>query len=144
MAAIAVVVIGGGSGIEPTVPMAESLTVAVVAGATMASLPTPLMTTTSILALIALALALALPWTRIRRRGGGCTVMHLICCCHGPCHWCHLCLHSQDDCTKEVGSSNRQGRNANIHCREEVGHNNPISMEVTKGQPVQRGNQPAC
>jgi hypothetical protein len=48
--------------------------------ATMASSPPPPMMTTAILALI--ALALALPWTRIRRRGGGRAMNHLIHCCH--------------------------------------------------------------
>jgi hypothetical protein len=44
---------------------------------------------TAILTLIALALALALPWTRIGRRGGGRTMMRLICLCHiNP--WLHV------------------------------------------------------
>jgi hypothetical protein len=59
------------------------------AAATMASLPPPTTTTTAILALI--TLALALPWTRIRRQGGGHTVMRLIRCCHANL-WLHVPL----------------------------------------------------
>jgi hypothetical protein len=88
-------------------------------------------TTTAILALI--ALALALPQTRIGRPGGGHAVTHLIRRCHGRRHWCHLCLHSQDNGTKEDGRGDRQGRNANIHGGEEVGHHDPIGVEVTQG-----------
>jgi hypothetical protein len=59
--------------------------------------------------------------------------MRLICCCHGRRHWCHLCLHSQDTGAKEDSRSNRQGRKAYIHGREEVGHHNPIGVEVMQG-----------
>jgi hypothetical protein len=69
---------------------------------------------------------------------------YLIHRCHGCCCWCHLCLHSQDNGAKEDSRSNRQGRKANIHRREEVGYHNPICVEVTQGQPVQCDNQPAC
>jgi hypothetical protein len=110
------------------------------AAATMASLPMPPTTTTAILALI----ALALPWTRIGRRGGGRADTRLICRRQGCCHWCHLCLHSRDDGTTEDGRGDRRGRNADIHGREEVGHHDPIGVEVMQGQPVQRDNQPAC
>jgi hypothetical protein len=82
---------------------------------------------TAILALI--ALALALPWTRIGWQGGGRALIHLICCCHGHCHWCHLCLHLQDDGGKDDGRNNRQGCTANIQGWEEVGHRDPISVE---------------
>ncbi len=47
------------------------------------------MTTTAILALI--TLALALPWTRIGRQAGGCSVMRLICHCHAN-PWLHVPL----------------------------------------------------
>jgi hypothetical protein len=110
------------------------------AAATMASLLTPPTTMTAILPLI----ALALPWTRIGRWGGGHAVMRLIRRCHSRRHWCHLRLHSGDNGTKEDGCGNRQGRNANIHGREEVGHHDPIGVEVKQGQPVQRDNQLAC
>jgi hypothetical protein len=110
--------------------------------ATMESLPMPPTTTTIILALI--ALALALPWTRIGWQGRGRTMMHLICRCHSCCCWCHLCLHSRDYGAKEDGCGDRQGRNANIHGQEEVGHNDPIGVEVMQGQPVQHDNHPAC
>ncbi len=63
---------------------------------------------------------------------------------HGHRRWCHLCLHSRDDGAKEDGRDDRRGRNADIHSREEVGHHDPIGVEVTQGQPVQRDNQPAC
>jgi hypothetical protein len=97
--------------------------------ATMASLPMPPKTTTAIFALI----ALALPWTRIERWGGGRTMTCLFCCCHGDRRWCHLCRHSQDNGAKEDGHGNRQGRNADNHGQEEVGHYDPIGMEVTQG-----------
>ncbi len=97
------------------------------AAAMMASLPPAIMTMTAILALIALILALS--WTRIGRRGGERAVMHLICHCHGRCHWHHLCLHSQDNGAKDNGRGNRRGRNPNIHGQEEVGHHVPIGME---------------
>jgi hypothetical protein len=48
-----------------------------------------------------------------------------------------------DDGAKEDGRGDRQGRNANIHGREEVGHHEPIGVEVTQGQPVQYDSQPA-
>ncbi len=64
--------------------------------------------------------------------------------CHGCRHWCHLCLHSRDNGAKEESRSDRRGRNADIHSQEEVGHHNPIGVEVMQGQPVQRDNQPAC
>jgi hypothetical protein len=85
--------------------------------------------TTTTLALIALALALALPLTRIGRQGGGCAVMHLICCHQGRCCWHHLCLHSWDDGTKDNSHSDRQGQHTNNCSREEVGHHDPISVE---------------
>ncbi len=106
---------------------------------TMVSLPMPPTTMTAILPLI----ALALPRTRIGMRGRGRTVMCLIHRCHGHCRWCHLCLHSRNDGAKEEGRGNRQGHNTDIHGREEVEHHNPIGVEVTQGQPVQRDNQPA-
>jgi hypothetical protein len=70
---------------------------------------------TATLALIALALALALPWTRIRRQGGGPAMKHLILCHNGscPCRH-HLCLHLHDGGTKDKGHGNRQGPQANI------------------------------
>ncbi len=96
----------------------------------MASLSPPPTTMTTILTLI--ALALALPQTRIRRRGGGRVVTHLIQCCHGCCCWRHLCHQPGDNGAKDDSRGNRQGRNANIHGREEVGHHDPISMEQQK------------
>jgi hypothetical protein len=92
MAAIAVVVAGGGSGIEPTAPMAVSSTVAAVDG----SGDNGVFTTTSyddnrILALI--ALTLVLPWTRIGQRGGWHAMMHLIRCCHAK-SWLHVACSS--------------------------------------------------
>jgi hypothetical protein len=106
----------------------------------MVSLPMPPMTMTANLAFI----ALALPLTRIGLQGGGRTVTRLIRCRHGCCCWCHLCLHSQDDSAKKDGCSNRQGRNTNIHCWEEVGLHDPIGVEVTQGQPVHCDNHLAC
>jgi hypothetical protein len=97
------------------------------------------MTMTAILALITLALALS--WTRIGRQGGGRTVTRLINCCHGCCHWRHLCLHSRDDGTKDDGRSNRQGRNPNIHGREEVGNHDPIGVEQQKQKQKQKQKQ---
>ncbi len=108
--------------------------------AMMASLPMPPTTMTAILAHI----ALALPRRRIGRQGGGHAMMQLMCCCHGCCCWCHLCLHSQNDGAKKDDHSNRQGCNADIHSRKEVGHQEPIGVEVTQGQPVQCDNQLAC
>ncbi len=102
----------------------------------MASLPPAVTKMTTIIALIALALALS--WTRIGRRGGGPAMTYLICCCHGRCHWCHLCLHSWDDGTKDDGRGNRQGRNTNIHGQEEVGHHDPIGVEQQKQKQKQK------
>jgi hypothetical protein len=109
--------------------------------AIMASLSPSPPTTTAILTLIALALALALPWTRIGWRGGGRAVMHLIHCCHGCCWWRHLCLHSQDNGTKDDSCGDRQGCNANIHGWEEVGHHDPISVEQQKQKQKQTQKQ---
>ena len=52
--------------------------------------------------------------------------MRLIYRHHG--HHCrrHLCLRLQDNGAEEDGRGDRQGRHANIHGREEVGHYNPI------------------
>jgi hypothetical protein len=128
MAAIAVIVDGGGNGIKPTAPIAVLSTVAAVdGGGNSASLPLPPLTMTTILALIALTLALA--WTRIVWRGGGCAVMHCICCCHGCRGWCHLCLRLQDNGGKDDGRGNRQGCTTNIHGWKEVGHHDPIGVE---------------
>jgi hypothetical protein len=96
----------------------------------MASLPPPSTIKTATLPLI--ALALVLPQTRIGQFDGGCTMMRLICCCHGCCHWHHLCLNLQDNNAKDNGHSNRQGCHADIRGQKEVGHNNPISMEQQK------------
>jgi hypothetical protein len=133
MVVIVVVVDGGGSGIERTAPMAASLTVVAVDGGSNDGIFTNApMTMTAILTLI----TLALPRTRIGWWGGGRAVTRLIRCHHSHCCWCHLCLYSQEEGAKEDGRGDRQGRNANIHGREEVGHHNPIGMEVTQGQPV--------
>jgi hypothetical protein len=105
-------------------------------------LPMPPMTMTAILALI--ALAPALPRTTIGRRGGERAVTRLIYRRHSRRCWCYLCLHSRDDGAEEDGGGDRQGSNANIHGQEEVGHHDPIGAEMTRGQPVQRDNQPAC
>jgi hypothetical protein len=95
--------------------------------AAMASLPPDFTTMSAILAVIALALALS--WTRIGRRGGGRALTHLICCCHGCYHWCHLSLPSRDNGAKDNSHSNRRGRNPDIHGQEEVGHHDPIGMK---------------
>ncbi len=85
-----VVVDSGGSGIEPTAPMAASSTVVAVDGrGNDAPLPPPPMMMTAILAFI--ALALALPWTRMGWQGKGRAVMHLIRCCHAN-PWLHVPL----------------------------------------------------
>jgi hypothetical protein len=102
----------------------------------MVSLPPAITTMTPILALIALALALSR--TRIGQRGGGCTVTHLICRCHGCRHWRHLCLHSRDDGAKDDGCGNRRGRNPNIHGQEGVGHHYPIGVEQQKQKQKQK------
>ena len=73
-------------------------------------------------------------------RRGGRTMTRLICHRHGHRCWCHLCLHSWDNGVKEDSRGNRLGRNANIHGREKVGYQDPIGVEVTQGQPVQRDN----
>jgi hypothetical protein len=91
-AGIVVVVNGFGGGIVPTALMAALLMVALVDGGGNDG--------------VALS-ALALPWTRIGWRGGGCAVTRLIHCCHGRCHWRHLCLHSRDNGAKDNGHGNR-------------------------------------
>ncbi len=130
----------GGGGIEPTAPMAASSTVAAVDGGGNDNIftnsshnndrhPCP---------------HRPRPPSDIGRRGGGRAVTRLIRCRHGCHRWCHIYLHSRDDGAKEDDCGNRQGRNTDIHSREDVGHNNPIGVEVTQGQPVQGDNQPAC
>jgi hypothetical protein len=84
--------------------------------------PTPSMTSTT----------LTLPWTRIGWRGGGRAVAHLICCCHGLCHWHHLCLHSRDDGAQDKGCGNIQGCCADNSGQEEVGHHKLIGTEQKK------------
>jgi hypothetical protein len=141
MVAIAVVVDGAGGGIELMVPMAASSAVAAVDGGgndgvfTDASHdndrhPRPHHP--------------CLPRTRIGLQGGGHAVTHLIPRHHGRHRWCHLCLHSRDDGTKEGGPGDRRGCNADIRGRNEVGHHDPTGTEVTQGQPVQCDNQLAC
>ncbi len=84
---------------------------------------------TAALALIDLALTLALPQIEIGRRGGGHTMAPLIHCCHGRCHWHHLCLCSWNNSGKDDGRSDRQGHHADIRGQEEVGHHGPIGIE---------------
>jgi hypothetical protein len=95
--------------------------------AMMASLLLPPRRMTAILALI--ALALPLPRRRIGQGGRGLTLTCLIPCCHGCCHWHHLCLHLRDNGTKDNGRSDRQSHHANIHGQEEGGHHKPIGVE---------------
>jgi hypothetical protein len=88
-----------------------------------------------------ITLALTLPWTMIGRWGGGGTMTHLICCRHSRHRWRHLCLHSQDDSTKDNGRSDRQGRHANTRSQEEVGHHDPIGVEQLKQRQKQKQKQ---
>jgi hypothetical protein len=104
--------------------------------ATMASLPPDITTMTAILAVIALTLALS--QTKIGQWGGGRAVRHLICHCHGCRHWCHLCLHSQDNSAKDNNHGDRQGHNPDIHGREEVGYHDPIGVEQQKQKQKQK------
>ncbi len=136
MAALAALVDGSGSGIEPTAPMAALFMVAEVDGGgndgifTTAShdndrppcphCPRPLLDE---------------DW------GGGCTMTRLILCRHGCCCWHHLCLHLRYDSTKDDGCCNRQGWHANICGREEVGHHNPIGVEQQKQKQKQNKNK---
>jgi hypothetical protein len=140
MAAIAVVVNGGVDGIELKDPMAVLLTVAAVGSGGKDGIfttsyydndhhPCPLRPRP------------CLSWTRIGQRGGGCAVMHLICCCHGCHSWCHLCLHLRDDGAKDNSHSNRQGCNPNIHGQAEMGHHDPIGMEQQKQKQKQKQQQ---
>jgi hypothetical protein len=82
--------------------------------------------------LVLIALTLALPQTRIGQRVRGRTMMHLICCHHGCCHWCHLCLHLREDGAKDDSRGDRRGRHANIWGQKEVGHHDPIGVEQQK------------
>jgi hypothetical protein len=95
------------------------------AAATIASLPPSSMTmpTTHIL----IALAFALPWTRIRWHGGGCTVMHLIHCCHGSCCWRQLCLHLWDNGTKDNGHGDKRGHHADICGQKRWDNTTPLA-----------------
>jgi hypothetical protein len=107
------------------------------AAATMASLPPPPTTMTATLDLI----TLALPWTRIGQRGGGRTMTRLICCHHGHCCWCHLCLHLLDNGAKDNGRGDRRGHHANIRSHKEVEHHNPIGVEQQKQKQKQTQKQ---
>ncbi len=105
----------------------------------MAYLLLPPTTTTATLVLI--PLPLAHPWTKIRGQGGGRAVLHLIRCCHGHCHWCHLCLHLKDNGAKDNGYGDRLSRHPNIHGQEEVRHHDPISVEQQKQKQKQNKNK---
>jgi hypothetical protein len=67
-------------------------------------------------------------------------VTHLICRHHGRPHWCHLCLHSWVDGTKDDGCGDGQGCHTNIHSQEEVGHHEPIGVEQQK-QKIKNKNK---
>ncbi len=88
MGAIAVVIDGGSSGIEPMAPMAASSTAVVDGGSDNGAFTTA--SHKDDRHLCPLALTLALPQRRIGQQGGGRAVMHLICCCHGHRWWPHF------------------------------------------------------